>query len=178
MSWMKKKLIIFFIILNFLTMIRTHLPLENKFWGMVYKPIDSYLTFFSIYQDWMMFAPDPGKFNNYITAEVDFFDGSKDTYTFPRGSQLSIREKYQYGEKFRKFLAGNFHEEGMNFLWEDSAKFALRKMKEKSFEKIPMQVRLVRYWDEIPDLKKEFRKHMSASAKFQKYTFYTYEVIK
>lgn len=178
MSRLKKGIISFFILFNFLIMLRVHMPQDNKAVRSVYQQVDKYLTFFSIYQDWMMFAPDPGKFNNYITAEIEFFDGTNDVYNFPRNTELNIRQKYSYGEKYRKIFSEGFHEDDMSFLWEDTAKFALRKMKGISYSKIPKTVRLTRYWDQVPDVKKSFRKHLSRQTAFQKQTFYTYEVIK
>jgi hypothetical protein len=125
-----------------------------------------------------MFAPDPGKINTHITAEVEFYDGSKDTYKFPRGRDLTIGQKYLYGEKYRKFLTEAFDHHDKSFLWEDVAKFALRKMKNQSFAKIPKSVHLSSHWEKVPDLGKSFRKHLAHQDVFTTNKFYTYEVLK
>ena len=150
MSIWKKVIISVFIVFNFLVMMRIHLPQSNSVIRKIYQPVDTYLTFFSIYQDWMMFAPDPGKINTYITAEVEFYDGSKDTYKFSRGRDLTIGQKYLYGEKYRKFLTEAFDHHDKSFLWEDVAKFALRKMKNQSFAKIPKSVHQAVIGKEFP----------------------------
>lgn len=178
MSMWRKGLISLFIVFNLLIMVRVHLSQNNSIIRNLYRPVDAYLSFFSIYQDWMMFAPDPGKYNSYITAEVEFFDGSQEIYKFPRNRDLTFIQKYKYGEKYRKFFTESFHESDKSFLWEDSAKFALRKLKDQSFAKIPMRVHLSNHWDLVPDMKESFRKHLSHQNTFKKYTFYSYEVIK
>lgn len=177
MQSLRKVLISFFIIFNFLTMIRIFVPLDKKFFGLIYKPVDAYLSFFSIYQDWMMFAPDPARVNSYIGAEVEFEDGTKEKYAFPGAGKLNIIEKYFHGEKFRKITSEGIRKNENSFMWQDTAKFVLRKMRNKNFEKIPLKVHLIRYWDDIPPMTKEFRPHRSEVEKYQEARFYTYEVI-
>lgn len=177
MSKIKKCFISAFIVINLLAMVRIFVPLEAKFFAALYRPVDSYLSFFSIYQDWMMFAPNPGRANFNIEAEVEFDDGSKEMFFFPRPQEMNLLEKYIYGEKYRKIVSEGIRKDSNRFLWNDTAKFVLRKLKEKSFSKIPLKVHLIRVWDEIPDVGKEFVLHSSAPQKINRYRFYTYEVI-
>lgn len=177
MAQAKKIVVSLFILLNFFIMARVHFPLDKTFFAKVYRPIDSYLSFFSIYQDWLMFAPNPGRLNVFVTAKVEFDDGTMDVFTFPRSSELNIVEKYIYGEKYRKFISEGLRKDDHSFMWEDAAKFALRKLRESNFHKVPLRVHLTRHWDEIPDLNKEFRPHGHKSKKYESYKFYTYEVI-
>jgi hypothetical protein len=177
MSLPRKLFITLFIVFNFLIMFRVHLPLDSKYFSTLYRPIDSYLSFFSIYQDWFMFAPNPSKLNLYITAEVEFDDGSKDIYEFERNSMGSLSQKYISGERYRKFTSESLRKDKNSYLWKDAAKFALRKLKNKSFSKIPLKVHLTRHWDEIPNMEKEFRPHLSKSTNYQSFKFYTYEVL-
>jgi hypothetical protein len=158
-------------------MVRVFVPLEAKFFSAVYKPVDSYLSFFSIYQDWMMFAPNPNRLNNYISAEVEFMDGTKENYLFPRPDQLSLVEKYTYGEKYRKFMSEGIRKDSNSFMWKDTAKFVLRKIRNDNFEKIPAKVHLFRNWNEIPDLNQGFRKYNQLETQYQSFKFFTYEVI-
>ena len=151
--------------------------LEYKFFLFVYKPIDSYLSFFSIYQDWMMFAPDPGRVNSSIDAQVEFDDGTTEMYSFPISAEMSLVGKYMRGEKIRKIISEGIRKDSHSFLWRDTAKYVLRELKEKNFNKIPLKVHLIRLWDYIPDYDKEFRLHSEAPKKFQQFRFYTYEVI-
>lgn len=177
MSKLRKCLISCFIVLSLLSMLRVHLPLDTKFFSSVYRPIDSYLSFFSIYQDWMMFAPDPGRVNSNIDAQVEFDDGTTETYSFPRAAEMSLLDKYMRGEKFRKIISEGIRKDSHNFLWRDTAKYVLRELKEKNFNKIPLKVHLIRLWDDIPDYDKKFRLHSEVPKNFQQFRFYTYEVI-
>jgi hypothetical protein len=177
MSSCRKILISCFILLNFLSMLRVHLPLETNIFKSLYNPIDSYLGFFSIYQDWMMFAANPARVNTYISAEVEFVDGSKDAFIFPKSSELSLAKKYLYGEKFRKILSEAIRRDDHRWMWPDTAKFALRKLKDKNYAKIPKKVRLFRHWSEIPDIDLKFLPHKQKITSYQKYNFYTHEVL-
>jgi hypothetical protein len=165
-----------FILLNFLAMIRVHVPLNYKFFQTIYRPVDAYLSYFSLYQDWMMFAPNPGRLNVFITAEVEFDDGTKDTYVFPRSSELSLGEKYVYGEKFRKIVSEGIRRDSHQFLWPGTAKFALRKLKERNSFKVPMRVDLYRHWNEVPSIEERFLTHFEKQNRYDSYRFYSYEV--
>lgn len=154
------------------------MPLNEKFFSTLYRPVDTYLSFFSLYQDWMMFAPNPGKVNIFMTADVEFSDGTQGTYKFPDPTEMSIYEKYSSGEKFRKIISEGIRKDSNQFMWQDTAKFALRQLRSESFSKIPIKVHLNRHWDEIPNIKKKFRSHHIVNNQYVKYTFYTYEVLK
>ncbi|MFP5385111.1 MAG: hypothetical protein ACLGHN_03480 [Bacteriovoracia bacterium] len=176
MSNLKKILISAFIIFNFLIMARVHLPMNSKFFSALYRPVDPFLSFFSLYQTWTMFSPNPARTNSFITAEVLFDDNSKDTYVFPRASEMSIFEKYVNGERYR-VITDAIRRDNNKFLWKDSAKFALRKLRSTNLHKIPLRVDLVRHWDIIPDMKTSFRPHLKPVKKYSSYKFYTHEVL-
>lgn len=173
---LKKIMISIFILLNFLVMLRIHLPTNTKFFSSLYGPIDSYLSFFSFYQSWTMFSPNPARTNSFITAEVLFDDNTKDSYVFPRASEVSIVEKYVNGERYR-VITDAIRRDKNKFLWQDAAKFALRKLKKNNFHKIPVRVDLVRHWDIIPDMRTNFRNHLQPVKKYSSFKFYTYEVL-
>lgn len=178
MSKSRKILISAFIVFNFLTMIRVHLPLnDSKFFSTLYRPIDSYLSFFSLYQDWLMFAPNPNRTNAYVSAEVVFSDGTKDSYSFPRPGELSLAEKYSHGERLRKFVTEGVRRDDNSWMWPDTARFVLRQMREKHFDKIPAKVHLYRHWNETADLSEYFRPHTNPIKNYESYRFYTHEVI-
>jgi hypothetical protein len=176
MSRTKKILISAFIVFNFLTMIRVHMPLQREFVSALYKPIDSYLSFFSLYQTWSMFSPNPARTNVHLTAEVEFDDGSTDTYNFPDASNMSLAEKYTSGERYR-VVTEAIRKDANRFLWADASKFALRKLKDSNFNKIPMKVHLYRHWNIIPDMDKQFIPHLTKTKSYSKYKFYTHEVL-
>lgn len=125
----------------------------------------------------MMFAPDPSKTNFYITAIAEFDDGTWDQYTFPRGTELTIVQKYVNGEKYRKIITEAIGRDKNQFMWKDVARFALRKMKNSNFRKIPVKVHLTRHWNFIPNIKTKFIPHSEIASNYQSYRFFTYEVI-
>jgi hypothetical protein len=177
MSRTRKIILSGFILFNFLPMLRIHLPLDAKFIGATYRPVDAYLSFFSIYQDWMMFAKNPARLNIYLTADVEFDDGTRDTYVFPKPTELSLLEKYIYGERFRKIISESIRRDDNRFMWPDTAKFALRKLRDRNFAKLPLRVHLNRHWYVTPAMEQEFLPHLQRKANYEKFKFYTYEVI-
>jgi hypothetical protein len=158
-------------------MIRVFMPLESPFVSAIYKPVDTYLSFFSLYQDWLMFAPNPSRLNGYVSAEVEFDDGTKDTYSFPKPDELNFVQKYVYGEKLRKFISEGVRKDENSWMWPDTAKFVLRQMKSKHFSRLPVKVHLYRHWNETADIREEVRPHLQGIPKYDSYRFYTYEVI-
>lgn len=177
MSPSRKFLLSGFIFFNLMGMARCFMPLDYTFFKTVYWPVDHYLSFFSLYQDWMMFAPNPGKLNVALKAEIEFTDGSKEAFLFPDSSKLSLTEKYRFGEKYRKIISESLSRQNHAYLWSDSAKFALRKVRLQHLTKIPYKVDLIRLCDEIPNLSSEFRPHQHSPDKFQETKMYSYEVI-
>lgn len=178
MSRYSKVIISIFIIFNFMCMVRIHLPVNTKFFSSIYMPVDHYLRFFSIFQDWLMFAPNPNRTNLEISATVEFEDGTQDVYHFPRPYELSFIGKYMYGEKYRKFTSEGVSRDSNKFMWKDTALFALRKMGETRFDKVPKSVHLYRHWEDIPLLSEDFRTHGTRAGQMQRFKFYTHEVLK
>lgn len=177
MKFIPKFFISAFIVLNILAMVRVHLPLDKTFFKSLYRPVDAYLSFFSIYQDWLMFAPNPTRMNASLSAVVEFDDGSSDTFMFPKSADMDIFDKYTHGEKYRKIITEAIRNDTHKWMWKDTAKFALRKLKEKNFSKIPMKVELYRHWAETPQMTTKFIPHGERIPGEKKYKFYTYEVI-
>lgn len=158
-------------------MVRVHLPLNTPYIKALYSPVDSYLSFFSIYQDWMMFSPNPTRMDSYLSAEVSFTDGTKSTYQFPRTTDLNIVQKHMYGEKFRKLISESIRRNKNSFMWHDTARFAIRQtMINNEFEKMPLKVKLFRHWAEVKNVNKEFLPHSMKLADYKSYNFYSYGV--
>lgn len=176
MSRTKKFLISCFIAFNILAMIRIHMPMKNEIVANLYTPVDAYSSFFSTFQTWNMFAPNPSRLNVHLSAEVEFDDGSKDTYYFPDSSKMSLGEKYTNGERYR-VMSEAIRRDVNSFLWKDASKFALRKLKSSNYYKIPLKVHLYRHWYVIPEMSQQFQPHLSKAPKYSTYKFYTYEVL-
>jgi hypothetical protein len=151
--------------------------METKFFSAIYIPVDTYLSFFSIYQDWLMFAKNPSRTNSYLTADIEFIDGSVETYKFPNSKDLNHFEKYKFGERYRKIISEGIVSTNKKFLWKDAARFSIRKMKETQFTRIPKRVFLKKHTFEIPGWKEQFLPHNSRNKTYQSTIFYTHEVI-
>jgi hypothetical protein len=124
-----------------------------------------------------MFAPNPSRTNYELTGEVEFTDGTKEIYQFPKTSHLNLAEKYVYGERYRKLISEGIRKDDNRFMWTDTAKFVLRKVGEDHFNKIPKRVHLVRHWEDVPLLSQGFRKHGTHPDQMQSYRFFTHEVL-
>ncbi|HLT22012.1 MAG TPA: hypothetical protein VKZ84_01145 [Bacteriovoracaceae bacterium] len=166
-----------FIVFVLMTMIRTHLPMNTKFFQMIYKPIDAVESSIGTNQTWLMFSPNPSRLDAYVIGEVEYEDGSKDTFDFYKGIGMSMFDKYLHGEKYRKFTSENLRSDKKQFLWPDASKFVLRKLKEKNNYKLPKKVSLIRYWDEIPSWDKKFVKHDEFREQYKSFMFYSKEVL-
>lgn len=177
MKLVTKFLVSSFILLNFLAMVRIHLPLDKQFFRSLYRPVDAYLSFFSIYQDWLMFAPNPTRMNASLSAVVYFDDGSSETYDFPRSRDMGLVDKYTHGEKYRKIITEAIRNDSHRWMWKDTAKFVLRKLKDNNLSKIPLKVDLYRHWAETPEMTAKFIPHGEGIPGEKKFKFYTYEVI-
>jgi hypothetical protein len=158
-------------------MVKLLMPNDSKFISLIYSPVDKYLSAFSIYQDWMMFAPNPNRQNLFISARVDFLDGSHEMYTFPGYKNQSQKDRYIFGERYRKFLVEGLNDSRNSFLYRDASRFVLRKLRDQNFSKIPSRIQLFRNWEVIPDMDKEFRLHGHQVKNYQVESLYTYEVI-
>ena len=124
-----------------------------------------------------MFSPNPTRMDSYLTAEVQFTDGTKSNYQFPRTSEMGLVDKHIYGEKFRKLASESIRRNDKNFMWHDTAKFAIRQtMISNNFEKLPIKVRLFRHWAEVKDVHQEFLPHQQKMANYKSYNFYSYGV--
>lgn len=166
-----------FIVFVFMTMIRTHLPMKTKFFQTIFKPIDALEASIGTNQSWLMFSPNPSRMDAYVIGDVEYEDGSKDTFDFHKGIGMSMLNKYLYGEKYRKYTAEHLRADDKKFLWDDATKFVLWKLKEKNNYKIPKKVSLTRYWDEIPTWDQKFIKHKDFREQYKSFVFHTKEVL-
>lgn len=126
----------------------------------------------------MMFSPNPTRMDSYLSAQIEFTDGSKTTFEFPRPSELNFVNKYIHGERFRKIITERIRKNDHSFMWQDTAKFALKQtMALNGYEKLPSKVKLFRHWDEVPEVYAQFRPHGAQAPVYQSYNFYSYEVM-
>jgi hypothetical protein len=113
-------------------------PLKDK----LITPFLSYLNFFGLWQGWSVFET-PRTYNEYLTADVTFKDGSRGTFEFPRMEKLNLAEK-MFKEKFRRWANDCLCDESMSYLWPDAARYVARQYKGQGTP--PVSVTLVRHW--------------------------------
>ncbi len=158
-------------------MIRPHMSFESALNRKIYNLIDPFLSFFSFYQDWMMFAPNPTSYNYEFYAEIEFMTGDLVKYHFDSPRGLSHWEKYRYGEKLRKYLHDTVANKKNVFVYKDLAKYVLRKIRNSYSDKIPLRVKLVKSKNNINRPEIEFRKIESEVLNYEDEILYVYEVI-
>ncbi len=105
-------------------------------------PFIGYLNFFGIWQGWSVFEK-PRTYNEYLTADVTFKDGSRTTWEFPRMEKLSLSEK-MFKERYRRWANDCVCDESMSYLWFDAARYVARQTNRAGNP--PVTVALVRHW--------------------------------
>jgi len=121
-----------------------------------------------------MFAPNPSKTDVKLYAKIDFIDGTKDTFIFGDEAAYFWNKKL-YAEKLRKITEA-ITQDSNHFMHKDAVKFALRKVKEKNFTKIPKRVTLIKYFSETPSLDEKFINYNEYKTSFQNKIIYIHEV--
>lgn len=171
---LKKIIASVFLIFHFLVMLRIFMPLNTTFFSKVYQPIDSYLSFFSIYQDWMMFAPNPSRYESKYYADIEFEDGSTTTYEFG-SEERNFWTKKLYKEKMRKIFEGEVTQN--KEMLTDLARFSLRQIRNTHFHRIPLKVVIRKKIFFTQDMEKIFISYHDLKNASSEETIFTYEVI-
>lgn len=175
MNKLRKYLANTFIVFLLLTMAKPHLPLEAKFLSTIYYPINKLEGLIGTNQKWNMFSPNPTRLDAYVLGQVEYDDGSSDSYDFNKPIGLNIFQKYLYGEKYRKFVSEHLRTDNKSFLWADGAQFVVTKLEAKNSNKKPTKVTLTRFWSETPNWNKHFMKHGEAKPQYNSFVFFTKE---
>lgn len=164
--------------MNLMMMLRAQLHESSPVINFVYKPVTYVQNYFSMWRGWSMFAPNPLRINAYIDAKVVFEDGSTLIWDFPRPKDDNLVDRYLFGERYRKYMTDGLRLENKRFLWEDAAKFILRKIAPTQLRKTPVSVTLRRRWEDLPHWNAKFIPHRTPvdHSKFKSFEFYTYKV--
>ena len=109
--------------------------------------VTAYASHVGLFQTWAMFAPNPGRQNTYIDAEIIYRNGKKHLWTFPQMQELGYAERYAK-ERYRKFANERLWLKERSELWPDAARYIARLNADASNP--PQIVRLAHYWSEIP----------------------------
>lgn len=122
-------------------------PLDSPLVVRCREAIKGYMLFTGLFQKWDMFAPDPSRLNNYISATVTYRDGRTSEWDFPRMEKLGIVDKY-FKERYRKYASDNLRLDTRSGLWPDAARYVARANDNPADP--PVAVELIRHWSEVP----------------------------
>ncbi|KYG68123.1 hypothetical protein AZI87_02360 [Bdellovibrio bacteriovorus] len=128
MAKLQKALISAFIAIHITMLVTAGLPDRSVVGDRILKSLARYQIFFALDQPWSMFAPNPSAVNSYLTATINFKDGSTEHWTFPRPSQMDSFDRFTSGERFRKFQQDNLIPMEKTDLWSDLAKYVSREV--------------------------------------------------
>jgi hypothetical protein len=123
-------------------------------------PVKAYLFATGAWQYWDMFSPNPTQTDYYASAEVEYKDGTRKPFYYPRVADYPIAAKYTK-ERYRKFfervrLADN------KWLWPYFAQ-RIALLSVQNPENPPVRVRLTSHWKSISPPGVEQPKEYSSS---------------
>jgi len=146
------------------------IPLESPLTARCREWVRPYMVWVGLFQKWDMFAPDPSKLNNYLTATVVYADGRASVWNFPRMAEMGIFEKYRK-ERYRKYANDNLRLDGFAALWPDAARYIARANNRPGNP--PTRVDLVRHWSLVPP---PGSSAVESDAPWSHFTFFRYSV--
>jgi hypothetical protein len=106
-----------------------------------YRPAFQWL---GLWQGWDMFAPQPRDEDIYVSAEIYFADGTKETRALTRMIEMPYLERYSK-ERWRKFFNDNLRLDANKSMWEPGAAWIAREAAASSGREVD-RVELVRSW--------------------------------
>ena len=111
------------------------------------RPIRDYVLYAGLWHKWSMFAPSPYSLNYDLRANVEFKDGSKKEWVWPRMEELSMWKRLSK-ERFRKWRELMFTD-NYSHIWRYNARFVARQYYNDPLNP-PVKVTLTRCWNSIP----------------------------
>jgi hypothetical protein len=132
-----------------------------------------FMVFFSLWQAWDMFAPNPR--SEDIWVEVVFTDkeGRHKRWPLTKMIDMPYYERWQK-ERWRKFFNDHMRVDSESNLWQPFAEFAVRLLRDQG--ETPVKLDYVRWWRAAvipvsPELRADVR-----TDKWNSYTFFTWNV--
>ncbi len=116
-------LILSFLVMHFsgiLLWLSPDCPLKQQ----LITPYIGYLNYFGLWQGWSVFE-HPRTYNEYLTAELTFKDGTKKTWEFPRMEKMDVVEK-MFKEGLRRWSNDCVSDTNMAYLWPDATRYIAR----------------------------------------------------
>lgn len=132
-----------------------------------WAPHRPYLLSTGLWQYWDMFSPNPSSTDLWLSAVVEYEDGTIEIFPYPRMATLPIHEKY-FMERFRKFTE-RLSPDIYSYKW-DAFAMRVAYLSWKDEQNPPARIELVRHWMEVPSMDQPLPKE------YQFYAFYELEV--
>jgi hypothetical protein len=114
----------FFIGFHLLAITCWCLPIDTPLLPLCRSFVRPYFLWAGLFQSWDMFAPVPKGANTYIEAELNYRDGSRKIWTYPRMERMGLTETL-FKERYRKF-ADNLQRDDLDDLLPDAARYIAR----------------------------------------------------
>ena len=134
-----------------------YLFLPNQVCAKLVEPFQKFYVFFSLFQAYGVFSPNPAIANSHIIASVMYDDGSTRLYPMLRINRMGLIEKI-VRERHRKFLEDNIPQPTNAKLLDDLARFVARQCNDLKPSdsgkppRTPVYVTLIYYWSEVPPI--------------------------
>lgn len=141
-----------------------------------YAPLNPIQSFFSLYQSWQMFAPNPSRINSFVSGEVEFDNGETTQYSFYRPGRDELMKRYLFGERFRKFFSEGVRLDKNSRLWPDVVNFIKEDVEAQNKNRKVKKISLKRHWNTIPNWNETFINFTQPiPIPYEEYLFYTKE---
>lgn len=175
---LKKTIISIFIACHIAMLVTAALPDRSLIGDMILNSLARYQIFFGLDQTWSMFAPNPASVNSYLTATINFKDGSTEQWTFPRASQIHGLERFTAGERYRKYQQENLLPMEKAELWFDLSHYVARevqKIEDKGRHREFDQLQFVRHYNVVPHPTQAFIPHGQMSTQYATEAIFHYK---
>jgi hypothetical protein len=106
------------------------------------SPFIPYLNFCGLWQGWSVFE-HPRTYNEYLTAQVTFKDGSQKLWEFPRMEKMGLIDK-MFKEGYRRWTNDCVSDVNDAFLWPDATRYIARINNHPGNP--PTKVSIIRHW--------------------------------
>lgn len=172
-SRVRKPIIWTFFIFYFAIMLLESLA-PFKWRTAIHAPLQPFLSYSGLWQNFQVFSPGPRQKNLFLTAEIKFADGSTESWDYPRPEKMGFLEKIAR-ERYRKYGHDHLFYDDESFLWPDFCRWLARQFTDKG--KRPVTITLIRHWAEIPPPSEEsLAEPLPPEDEYFRQRFYTYRL--
>lgn len=162
------RLIVSVFVLAYIVLVSVYLSPPSPWRDVALQPVQKFVDYVGLWQDYCLFAPDPPSTNIDLSAELTFADGRKEIWNFPRMEKLNLFERI-IKERYRKF--GDDHVASEAYLWPDLCRYLSRVYAARG--KPPVSITLIKRFADIPPPEKGLGKVLPEHS--EEARFFTYQ---